>query len=214
MGQWKRVEWSLEWQVRFKIFLLFKWSKLTVLFNFRSAEWASVSSADKKRLGLSIASDGEFWMSFEDFKRYFDDVEVTNLSPDQLEDKISTRRWEEKCFEGQWVSGVSAGGSRKFRDTFFINPQYIVTLNDPDEDDDDDLCTFVVSVMQEYTRKKGLENLKIGFSIYKVKESLAVRLVMWKLLVNITKICFFFFTQANQSLALKFLMPSFSDKTI
>ena len=54
-----------------------------------------------------------------------------------------------------------------------MNPQYMITLVDHDEEDSDDLCTCVVALMQKnhrIKRKMGLDNLTIGFAIYEVKE--------------------------------------------
>ena len=45
------------------------------------------------------------------------------------------------------------------------NPQFVITLEDPDDDDDDDLCTLVVSLMQKGRRvlkQKGAGMLSIG----------------------------------------------------
>lgn len=60
----------------------------------------------------------------------------------------------------------------QFADTFWHNPQYIITLEDPDEDDEESLCTVIVALMQKNRRaqrKMGAECLTIGFAIYKVK---------------------------------------------
>ena len=38
---------------------------------------------------------------------------------------------------GDWVKRVSAGGCRNYIDTFWTNPQYRITIVDPDEDDED-----------------------------------------------------------------------------
>lgn len=57
-------------------------------------------------------------------------------------------------------------------DTFSSNPQYRVTLVDPD-DDEDDLCTILVGLLQKDRRKKrkeGLDMLTIGYVIYKVSK--------------------------------------------
>ena len=57
-----------------------------------------------------------------------------------------------------------------YSETFSTNPQYRVTLTDPDEDEDD-LCTLLIGVLQKDRRKKrkeGLDMLTIGYCIYKV----------------------------------------------
>ena len=59
-------------------------------------------------------------------------------------------------------------------DTFWTNPQYRVTVTDPDDDDDDDLCTVIIGLMQKDRRKKreeGLDMLTIGYCIYQVSRS-------------------------------------------
>ena len=54
-----------------------------------------------------------------------------------------------------------------------MNPQYFVRLRDSD-DDKDDTCTLVVSLMQKYTRvrktmeKKQDTEIAIGFDVFKV----------------------------------------------
>lgn len=77
-------------------------------------------------------------------------------------------------YEGEWVPGISAGGCKNFIDSYHHNPQYIMKLEDPDEEDDEDKCTVLVSLMQKNQRRKrtlGLDFLTIGFEIYRVKES-------------------------------------------
>ena len=112
-------------------------------------------------------------MSFVDFKKNFTNIEITNLTPDALDDDAK-RRWEVNYFEGQWIPGVSSGGCRNNLESFYLNPQYMITMVDHDEDDDDDLCTCVVALMQKnhrIKRKMGLDNLTIGFAIYEVKDN-------------------------------------------
>jgi calpain len=137
-----------------------------------SREWTVIPDQEKKDLGLIYESDGEFWMSFQDFKINFSKLEICNLSPDSLADN-QLRRWEVSYFEGAWINGISAGGCRKFLDTFHLNPQYLITLVDPDEYDNEDLCTCVIALMQKNSRPKrnmGLGSLCIGFAVYQVKE--------------------------------------------
>ena len=57
------------------------------------------------------------------------------------------------------MEGVSAGGSRNHLNTFHLNPQYSVTLTDPDEEDDTDLCCLVVSLIQKRERNQDDDQL-------------------------------------------------------
>ena len=85
-----------------------------------------------------------------------------------------SRQWEAVVFEGAWVAGVSAGGCRNNLQTFAMNPQYLLTLIDHDEEDDEDLCTLIVALMQKNHRSKrkmGLDSLTIGFAIYKLEDN-------------------------------------------
>uniref|UniRef100_A0A8C5TAL8 Calpain 9 n=1 Tax=Malurus cyaneus samueli TaxID=2593467 RepID=A0A8C5TAL8_9PASS len=52
-------------------------------------------------------------MKFEDFKVYFDKVEICNLTPDALEDSTA-HKWEVTIHQGSWVRGSTAGGCRNF----------------------------------------------------------------------------------------------------
>jgi len=66
---------------------------------------------------------------------------------------------------------------RSFADTFWINPQYRIILEEEDDDPDDDIngCSFIVSLMQKNRRKqkaKGQGLLTIGFAVYKVSVDL------------------------------------------
>lgn len=73
-------------------------------------------------------------------------------------------------FSGRWDKGVSAGGSRMFPDTFHLNPQFRISLqqqqSDQDEEDGDG-CSIVLGLMQKPQRKSPKQqrhHLTIGFS--------------------------------------------------
>ncbi|XP_055380827.1 calpain-A-like [Condylostylus longicornis] len=142
----------------------------------KSSEWRLISEATKNEIGLNFDRDGEFWMSFQDFVNNFDRVEICNLSPDSLTDEQrhdGKRRWEMSVFEGEWTPGVTAGGCRNFLETFWHNPQYVITLVDPDEEDDDGKCTVIIALMQKNRRSKrnlGMDCLTIGFAVYNLEE--------------------------------------------
>ncbi|XP_042863853.1 calpain-B-like isoform X2 [Penaeus japonicus] len=158
----------------------------------KSPEWATISPDEKKRLGLTFDDDGEFWMSVQDYAANFTTLEICDVTPEVFEydndsdsdsssdedDEEGHRkqqkvqgRWKRLMFEGAWVSHHTAGGCRNFIKTFATNPQYTVKLEDPDEDDDDDLCTMVVSLMQKNVRqlkRYGAEYQPIGYTIYQL----------------------------------------------
>ncbi|XP_030387750.1 calpain-A isoform X3 [Scaptodrosophila lebanonensis] len=141
-----------------------------------SPEWRYIPEDQKAEIGLTFDRDGEFWMSFQDFLNHFERVEICNLSPDSLtedQQQSGKRKWEMSMYEGEWTPGVTAGGCRNFLDTFWHNPQYIITLVDPDEEDEEGLCTVIVALMQKNRRSKrnmGMECLTIGFAIYSLSE--------------------------------------------
>lgn len=121
-----------------------------------SREWQYVPDSEKETLGLTFDGDGEFFMSERDFLRQFDTLEICNLSPESLdEEELNSGKvaWHEKRFNGSWIAGKTAGGCRNFLDTFATNPQFRVVLTDSDEDDDE-FCTCLISLMQKGSRKR------------------------------------------------------------
>ncbi len=59
-------------------------------------------------------------------------------------------------------------------DTFWTNPQYRVEVTDADENDDEDLGTIIVALLQKERRKKkseGIDFLTMGYSLYKVERA-------------------------------------------
>lgn len=75
-------------------------------------------------------------------------------------------------YQSTWQKFVSAGGCRNFPETFGMNPQFTVTLEDPDDDDEVDNCTIILGLIQKGRRKKkamgGAGNLTIGFVVYQL----------------------------------------------
>lgn len=159
---WGNVEWNGAWRDN-------------------SPEWHFIPDHVKESFGLTFDSDGEFWMSYRDFLRYFDRMDVCNLSPDPLIDDLdkSSKKWTMNTFEGEWISGTSAGGCRNFLETFYRNPQFVLNVDKPDKDDEFGMCTIVLALMQKNRRLKRRSEvnfLTIGFSVYKLKDTdLAVK---------------------------------------
>ncbi|XP_051766892.1 calpain-8 [Ctenopharyngodon idella] len=156
---WGQVEWTGAW-------------------SDNSKEWDSVQPEEKAKLDYS-AEDGEFWMAYSDFIQQFSKLEICNLTPDTLSsDDVS--HWSYNQFEGNWRVGSTAGGCRNNPATFCSNPQFVIKLEDADDDpyDGEDGCTFLVGLMQKDGRKDkrfGRDLNTIGFAIYKVPDELKGR---------------------------------------
>lgn len=134
---WGQCEWSGAW-------------------SDHSVKWKEVSETYKKAIGLEVDDDGEFWMSFEDFKKYFDTLEICNLHPD-IEMKVQnpTRKWNMISFEGHFSAKWS----------------HEIEVTDPDEYDDEDFCTVVIALMQKHTRYRNNQNHPISFDIQSLNGS-------------------------------------------
>uniref|UniRef100_A0A3B4CJ32 Calpain 1, (mu/I) large subunit a n=1 Tax=Pygocentrus nattereri TaxID=42514 RepID=A0A3B4CJ32_PYGNA len=150
---WGQVEWTGAW-------------------SDNSPEWDEIDPSEREDMCLQM-EDGEFWMSFSEFLRQFSRLEICNLTPDALsEDAMS--HWNTTAFHGSWRRGSTAGGCRNHPNTFWINPQYKITLLEEDDDPEDDevACSFLVALMQKDRRRHrrhGQDMHTIGFAIYEFR---------------------------------------------
>uniref|UniRef100_A0A673H859 Calpain 2 n=1 Tax=Sinocyclocheilus rhinocerous TaxID=307959 RepID=A0A673H859_9TELE len=149
---WGRVEWIGPW-------------------SDNSKEWNSVQPEEKAKLVYS-AEDGEFWMAYSDFIQQFSRLDICNQTPDALS-SATVSRWNYSQFEGDWRVGSTAGGCKKNEATFCSNPQFVIKLEEEDDDpyDGEDGCTILVGLMQKEFRKDkriGRDPNAIGFTIYRV----------------------------------------------
>ncbi|XP_070805428.1 calpain-8 [Pituophis catenifer annectens] len=140
-------------------------------------EWKYINPKQRNTLHRQ-AIDGEFWMSFSDFKKQFTNLEICNLSPDPLACN-QTRNWNMKLFHGTWQSGSTAGGSPNYPETYWTNPQFKMKLEEPDDDQEpsasEPCCTMIVGLMQKNRRRqkmKGEDWLNISYSIYQMPKEL------------------------------------------
>ncbi|KTF80691.1 hypothetical protein cypCar_00043534 [Cyprinus carpio] len=154
---WGQVEWTGAW-------------------SDNSPEWDEIDPSEKDDLHLEM-EDGEFWMSFNEFLRQFSRLEICNLTPDALSDD-DLSHWNTIKFHGAWRRGSTAGGCRNNPNTFWINPQYKITLLEEDDDPEDEevACSFLVALMQKDRRRyrhHGQDMHTIGFAIYEIPEEYA-----------------------------------------
>ncbi|CAJ0942432.1 unnamed protein product, partial [Mesorhabditis belari] len=143
-----------------------------------SREWKSVPDNVKEEMGLKFDHDGEFWISFDDFMKNFEKMEICNLGPDVMDEvyqmtgvRAAANTWATNNHDGTWVRNQTAGGCRNYINTFANNPQFLIELKDSDPDDDDELCTVIFAVLQKYRRNlkaEGFDNVPIGFAVYDV----------------------------------------------
>lgn len=136
-------------------------------WNEKSEEWNSIASSDRKSMGLLLRDDAEFWMDLKDFMRNFDLVEICNLAPDGISDFGA--KWVSHSFSGKWTRGVTGGGRPACKETHWLNPQFKLTLNRMDNDNDR-VCTFVVQLEQKcfkMMRHQLQYFVDIGFVLYK-----------------------------------------------
>ncbi|XP_060041837.1 calpain-12 isoform X2 [Erinaceus europaeus] len=158
---WGRIEWTGAWSDSCP-----RWDVLPT-------EWREALLVKKE--------DGEFWMELQDFLRHFTTIQICSLSPEVLGPKPAGGGWHIHTFQGRWVRGFNSGGNQPGADTFWTNPQFRLTLLEPDEeeeDDDDDgargrlpKCTVLLSLIQRNRRRlraEGLTYLTVGFHVFQV----------------------------------------------
>ena len=134
---WGKVEWNGSW-------------------SDHSSEWNTISDKVKRRIGLKMDHDGEFWMSFEDFSKNFNVFECCHLMSHH-----ANYWWNSFEFFGEWNS-YNGGGCVNNRQTFPSNPQYLFKLAEQDIDEDDRLCTVIISLTQKHYRyRKSIEGQHI-----------------------------------------------------
>uniref|UniRef100_A0A8C2JWK8 Zgc:162184 n=1 Tax=Cyprinus carpio TaxID=7962 RepID=A0A8C2JWK8_CYPCA len=149
LNPWGRGEWNGAW-------------------SDNSSLWNKVSEKELAKC-RSLANDGEFWMSMEDFTKNFEDIDICCLRPDFL-DNSSKCIWTSTCYNSIWESGTTAGGCINNKDSFCTNPQFRVRIEALDEECASGQCpeNILVSLMQihENRYRSLVSNYSIGFDVY------------------------------------------------
>ncbi|KAM8915941.1 calpain-1 catalytic subunit-like isoform 1-T2 [Spinachia spinachia] len=135
-----------------------------------SSLWQTVIPQDRE-MCLSIRDDGEFWMTLEDFCKFYSLLDICCLCPDFL-DGDSSCHWKTAFYEGRWIAGITAGGCMNNFDSFWTNPQYRFKIDELFSE-----CSakqgeknMLVSLMQKPDKRNRrlVQNLHIGFSVFEV----------------------------------------------
>lgn len=146
-----------------------------------SSEWDLLSETSRDKLGHLNANDGEFWMNFSDFMSNFDVVQIVHINLDCYidnalnEDDYEENKWNCTYYHSIWsTEHDTAGGCGKInKRSFWKNPQFLISLKDPDLNDDDDEASLLIALMQKDTRLKRLDRDMsseeyIQYRLYKV----------------------------------------------
>jgi hypothetical protein len=143
-------------------------------------EWHQVSEDVKIQLEYKDQFDGIFFMSFEDFLKYFHIIEIVHVNPNAFYSKSDDYNfnvnWSSQRFSGAWVSGVNAGGCGNVDpEMYWTNPQCCIALKL--ENNIDSKCSMIISLMQTESARRRAEtngtfdmaNEAISFEVYKVR---------------------------------------------
>ncbi|CAF1014270.1 unnamed protein product [Brachionus calyciflorus] len=140
---WGRIEWKGAW-------------------SDHSKEWNFLDKDLKNALEFKQENEGEFWMGFDDFLYFFDSIQFCHLTPESFSDEILNDfrndkiSWKMISYHDEWsLKKRSAGGSGNGGDRrFWTNPQFLIKLVDVDQEDNDNMATCIIALMQKYTREK------------------------------------------------------------
>ncbi|XP_053313882.1 calpain-5 [Spea bombifrons] len=134
-----------------------------------SEEWQKVSKGEREKLGVTVQDDGEFWMTFEDFCRYFTDVIMCrSINTSYLS---IHKTWEEAVLRSAWSRHEDplknrSGGCINNKGTYLQNPQFVFDVKKPE----DEVLICLQQKTKRTTRKDGkFENLAIGFDVHQVE---------------------------------------------
>nr|XP_033802283.1 calpain-6 [Geotrypetes seraphini]XP_033802284.1 calpain-6 [Geotrypetes seraphini]XP_033802285.1 calpain-6 [Geotrypetes seraphini] len=134
-----------------------------------SEEWKRVSQSERKRMGLTVADDGEFWMTFEDWCKNFTTVDIGRMINTSYFSIHKT--WEKELLRGAWSRNsdpllTRSGGCYNNKVTFLQNPQYVFDIKKAE----DKVLVSLQQKDQRIYRKEGKgDNFIIGFEIFKVE---------------------------------------------
>ncbi|CAG2228582.1 CAPNN [Mytilus edulis] len=71
--------------------------------------WNLVNEDIKQEIGLQSKDDGEFWMSYRDFCKQFQEVTICLTGPDFEDDEEVESAGHVEVMKGEWIAGKSGG---------------------------------------------------------------------------------------------------------
>ncbi|KAG7516773.1 calpain-5-like [Solea senegalensis] len=134
-----------------------------------SEEWSKVGDTERGNLGITVEDDGEFWMFFADWCKFFTEADVCRLINTSA---ISIHKtWNEVVHFGSWTKNADpllnrCGGCANHKSTFLQNPQY---LFDVTKEVDEVLISLQQKDMKIHRKVGQGENITVGFGVFKVE---------------------------------------------
>ncbi|XP_022706070.1 calpain-C-like isoform X2 [Varroa jacobsoni] len=127
-------------------------------------EFDRLNRDDQQRaLGARALAEGEFFMTFAEVSSTFTTFEVVHLDAETSRDEPSLKGrtpWQVKLAKERWQRGVSSGGCRNNTDTFHMNPQMALSVQEGE--------SVVISLCQDAV----IEPKVIGFTVYQCQKSI------------------------------------------
>ena len=80
---------------------------------FSDPTWRLLPETYRNVLGFTNKNDGEFYMRFRDFLKYFGQLELCHLYPDSVNVNDIEKTFDVYHFRGNWQAGQTAGGCGK-----------------------------------------------------------------------------------------------------
>ena len=77
-----------------------------------SSNWKQVSDGLKNQLQANDQEDGKFYISFDEFLKYFDTLDIVHVNLNAMYHPGKTNsnlKWSTKQFNGEWVAGKNSG---------------------------------------------------------------------------------------------------------
>jgi len=141
--------------------------------------WEQVTQQQKQELGITVDEDGEFWMPWEEFVKYFTDISVCQLFNTGC--STASGVFHEYIFFDEWsTNGVKtgapmdrAGGCQNFVATFCFNPQYRFDVKEPDTEI---MIALTQKEVQSESSKQREPYVTIGIHVMKVENNRRYRI--------------------------------------
>ncbi|KAG8198044.1 hypothetical protein JTE90_001879 [Oedothorax gibbosus] len=147
-------------------------------WNDSDSNWHNVDSSTKQKIEYIKRGDGEFWMSYQDFCREFEEVTICSITPDLSQHSSIKSNPSNadgpippttmKCIHGRWKKNKTCGGSRNNLVSYAKNPQFLLTLSPKTSRED---CNIVIALMQlrrRCVRHPQRKMLQIAFVTFKL----------------------------------------------